>query len=217
MAFLIDPIRDYIEDRWPDVTSKGVYNRRKIAGTNTWSQHAWANAWDIGPPKGEPYYNAPTLDDVARHMRDLRSRGVLVNGAQIGTILWRVRNHYDHIHIERAPKQRGTPPLNPPVTDYLGDSMLCESGDKGPVVQAWQECLLELGYELPEWGADASYGNETATATKKFQEDYNLPKTGAFDAKTYAALVVGTEKVGAGAHVHTVRIPGRTIKTSDPA
>ena len=212
MSFLIDPIRDYIEDRWPDVTSKGVYNRRPIAGTSTWSQHSWANAWDIGPPKDEPYYNAPTLTEIAKHMRALRDKGTLVNGAKIGTILWQVKNHYDHIHIERAPKQTGTPPMNPPLIDYEGgDSMLCEKGDKGPVVQAWQEVLLSLGYDLPEWGADASYGGETESATGALQKDAGLPVTGAYDAKTYAWL---NTRGGEVTHTHTVRIPARTIKTS---
>lgn len=31
----------------------GYYNRRKIAGSTSWSQHSWANALDIGP-----YYGA---------------------------------------------------------------------------------------------------------------------------------------------------------------
>ena len=31
----------------------GWYNRRKISGSNTWSQHAWSNALDIGPYYGQ--------------------------------------------------------------------------------------------------------------------------------------------------------------------
>lgn len=33
----------------PNWSHMGWYNRRKIAGTNIWSQHAWSNALDIGP------------------------------------------------------------------------------------------------------------------------------------------------------------------------
>ena len=42
----------YFQDPAPPAPSwshMGWYNRRKIAGSNTWSQHAWANALDIGP------------------------------------------------------------------------------------------------------------------------------------------------------------------------
>lgn len=34
-------------------THMGGWNRRKIAGSNTWSQHAWWNALDIGPYIGK--------------------------------------------------------------------------------------------------------------------------------------------------------------------
>lgn len=33
-------------------THMGIYNRRRIAGSSTWSQHAYANAIDIGPYYG---------------------------------------------------------------------------------------------------------------------------------------------------------------------
>ena len=33
-------------------THMGWYNRRRIAGSSSWSQHAWANALDIGPYYG---------------------------------------------------------------------------------------------------------------------------------------------------------------------
>jgi hypothetical protein len=35
-----------------DWTHMGWYNRRTIAGTTVWSQHAWSNALDIGPYYG---------------------------------------------------------------------------------------------------------------------------------------------------------------------
>lgn len=35
-----------------DWTHMGWYNRRRIAGTTIWSQHAWSNALDIGPYYG---------------------------------------------------------------------------------------------------------------------------------------------------------------------
>jgi hypothetical protein len=44
-----------------DWTHMGWYNRRKIAGTNIWSQHSWSNALDIGPYWGvaeqQPFYD----------------------------------------------------------------------------------------------------------------------------------------------------------------
>lgn len=45
---------DYFIDPEPDTewTHMGWYNRRPIAGSLRWSQHAWGNAIDIGPYYG---------------------------------------------------------------------------------------------------------------------------------------------------------------------
>ncbi len=32
----------------PGTTGRGIYNRRYIAGTTTWTQHSWSNAVDLG-------------------------------------------------------------------------------------------------------------------------------------------------------------------------
>lgn len=90
-------------DTWFDsgrLRQWGVYNRRYIAGTRTWSQHAWGNAWDIGIPR------LADGDVVAAWLIAQRRAGTL----PIGTILWRVPDHFDHIHVEGSPKQTGTPP-----------------------------------------------------------------------------------------------------------
>jgi hypothetical protein len=42
--------------------------------------------------------------------------------------------------------------------------MLCKFGDAGPVVAALQNLILETGGSLPQFGADADYGQETANA-----------------------------------------------------
>lgn len=78
----------------------GTYNRRKIAGSTSWSQHAWGNAWDIGCSLAEG-------DALVRWLKAERDSGRL----PIGTILWRVKDHFDHIHVEGKPKKTGTPPV----------------------------------------------------------------------------------------------------------
>lgn len=45
----------YFQDQKPPDpcwSHMGWYNRRKISGSNSWSQHAWSNALDIGPYYG---------------------------------------------------------------------------------------------------------------------------------------------------------------------
>jgi len=47
-------------------------------------------------------------------------------------------------------------------------------GDKGEEVRVLQNKLLALGYSLPKYGADGSYGAETTTAVIAFQTDKGL-------------------------------------------
>lgn len=97
-----------------DYRSLGIYNRRFIAGTTRWSQHAWGNAWDIGVAGlWVPFASAGSgtaaqkrLDEVYDYLIELRSQGV-----PIGTIIWRKSAHWNHIHVEGIPKKVGTPPV----------------------------------------------------------------------------------------------------------
>lgn len=97
-----------VQSQIPTVTNMGITCRRPInysgcdfktlpAGAR-WSQHAWGNAVDIGVP------NLATGDQVERYL--IRNRKRL----GLGSILWRVPNHYDHLHVEGSPRRSGNPP-----------------------------------------------------------------------------------------------------------
>ena len=53
-----------------DWTHMGWYNRRKIAGSTTWSQHSWSNAIDLGPywyvKEQQVFYDFLTGREAAR-------------------------------------------------------------------------------------------------------------------------------------------------------
>lgn len=91
-------LQEHLKQRWPDLTFEG-YNCRPIAGTRQWSQHSWpgSNAQDI-------FGSTARLDQVAAYLR--------VNKVRFGikTILWRVKDHYDHVHADMWPTGYGTPP-----------------------------------------------------------------------------------------------------------
>jgi Glycosyl hydrolases family 25 len=54
------------------------------------------------------------------------------------------------------------------ITGAGGMSMLCNFGETSPVVQAMQELLLKVDPgALPQFGADANYGQETANAMSR--------------------------------------------------
>ena len=98
---MTEPCRQFRAEvfaRYPKLTDLGYYNRRPIARSKVWSQHAWGNAQDLGGP-------VVTLDLAAAWLQANRSR------LNIRVLLWRVPDHYDHIHVDFNPKQIGTPPL----------------------------------------------------------------------------------------------------------
>ena len=84
--------------QFPRVTNMGIYNYRKIAGTNTWSEHAWANAVDFGVP------SMAYGDTVKRWLANQTGR------FNIDNLLWRVEGHYDHIHVDFNWNHGSTPP-----------------------------------------------------------------------------------------------------------
>jgi len=47
-------------------------------------------------------------------------------------------------------------------------------GTAGEDVKAFQTNLLTLGYELPQWGADSQYGDETEAAAQEFCHAHHL-------------------------------------------
>lgn len=75
-------------------------------------------------------------------------------------------------------------------------------GDKGEDVKALQQMLIDRGYDLGKWGADGSYGAQTAEAVKAFQRSCGLTADGICGPKTWAAL----EKTDGT--LYTVTIPG---------
>lgn len=79
------------------VSSAGVAVCRRISGSTTWSQHAWGNAWDITG-------SVATLDRVAAFLRSPAMR------PHVAQVLWRVPDHYGHIHVSGRPMFVGTPP-----------------------------------------------------------------------------------------------------------
>ena len=65
-------------------------------------------------------------------------------------------------------------------------------GSKGSYVTLAQTKLIQLGYNLPKYGADGSFGSETESAVKTFQKDHGLTPDGVIGQKTWEALESGT-------------------------
>jgi len=61
-------------------------------------------------------------------------------------------------------------------------------GSKGEPVRKVQEGLMDLGYQLPKFGADSDFGNETKQAVLEFQSDNKLTYDGVVGVQTMGRL-----------------------------
>jgi hypothetical protein len=168
-------VMDQLDNRFPNLRG-GHVNCRKIARTETWSQHSWPNARDLyhvhygysTDPRHQEY-----LDEVyaflVTHKRDLSIR----------TIIWRKKDHFNHIHIDGYPRGYGTPSCaggtyrmqystgeivngdpgpefglielpDKEIVTVTNDSTIRE-GDRGLEVALVQQDLIDLGYDLGSW------------------------------------------------------------------
>lgn len=78
-----------------------------------------------------------------------------------------------------------------PTETTLGGRLLklTEPLTKGSDVEMLQELLMQLGYVLPEHGADGEYGQETVEAVEAFQHTEGLEVDGKYGPLTHAALM----------------------------
>ena len=104
----IDIIVGTVVAAYPGVTNLGTQVCKKIAGSSTWSQHAYGNAVDFGGPGawGSPG-NIALLDAVVAYIDRLDVQGY-IDVAQVGWRNW--PNHWPgHAHISASPMSSGTP------------------------------------------------------------------------------------------------------------
>jgi hypothetical protein len=92
--------------RWfPHAASLGIFNCRRISGSSAWSQHAFADAWDVASPQsvktGRP-------DDYLRGIVNTlnQRKGALA----ITRIIFGDAAHQNHAHVDVDPDRGGTPP-----------------------------------------------------------------------------------------------------------
>ena len=73
-------------------------------------------------------------------------------------------------------------------------SRLLRRGNRGEDVRQLQKLMLEMGYDLPRYGADGDFGTETEAALKRMQAALDLEVDGVYGEATHAALMAALEK-----------------------
>lgn len=206
---------------FPDVSSFGVYNPRHIgsASWRPWSQHAgcepargwWGNAWDMTSP-ASVLTHGPRGPSNPVHMAYLdllylwlRSRR---DSLRINELLWRVPDHFDHIHGSTWPKMaddfwRKHPTKGGAVLTIAKDGTRSDTyrleadmaqgltqGDSGKQVVRLQRLLNALASPpVPALKVDGVYGALTASEVERYQIRREIPEPdGAYDAFTRADL-----------------------------
>lgn len=102
-----------IKNVWPELDSLtnvyGCFNRRKIAGSSSWSLHAEGRALDVGVPAGGNEFGWQLACDLVSNRVPIGTMRVMWDGHIWSTEKpdqWRrlqtsTDQHLDHIHIEQ--------------------------------------------------------------------------------------------------------------------
>ena len=134
--------------------SRSFYDNKGLADINCDS--IWKAAY--GTNNGEPQYNVEPSDC---NIWQYTSKGEV---AGIGTRIDM------NLMFDDIPTPEPSPEPEPPTPEYR----MLYKGCSGNDVVYLQDKLQEKGYELPEFGTDGYYGNETEEAVRKLQRDAGL-------------------------------------------
>lgn len=166
---------------WCSVKGEGeVPNEHKVPGLAVFMGKTAKNITHVG------YLVAPV--DPSKPEGDwyvIEARGVMYGVVKTklnarGWNYWGYMDKYfDYSKHDEVP--------NPEIVESLGYRTL-RKGDEGQDVKELQNILMKAGYELPKYGVDGDFGEETLKAVKAFQTDHNLTTDGIVGKQTYTAL-----------------------------
>lgn len=156
-------------------------------------QAAGVNVWNGG--------NAPTTRTLERVLvgtgafEALRDEKYLTGTGYLleGDILLKPGSHVVMVlgDDDKTPVQTvHTAPKQETVTIYYSVRLpMLVKGMESEAVKSMQQLLLAKGYELPRYGADGDFGEETENALLLFQEDMNLDPDAKCGPNTWHALL----------------------------
>lgn len=127
---------EHLQKEFPSLRA-GQWNCRYIGNDpdRGWSTHAWGAGLDISH-KDWGYSTNPVhqawLDSVALWLEQYRYE------LSIKVMLWRVADHYNHIHVDFWWHDDGDPPCDGGVLEQVNSQGLHAFGDQGPENGYWE-------------------------------------------------------------------------------
>jgi len=85
---------------------------------------------------------------------------------------------------DKKPNPRKYLPISDEFCDIALGKAQVKKGAEGELVKLFQEALIKCGIELPEFGADGKFGNETRDGVREFQRRENLTVDGGIGVET---------------------------------
>ena len=164
----------------------GCYNRRRIAGSSKWSNHASATAvdlnWNLHPPRGK--YIGFSKEQIAAITAILHELPVIRWG---GSIAEAVSYFEAQARIHQPRKARQWPAFPDPMHFEIAPGVTLDQVEK-VATKLLQAQLIQLGHDLGKAGIDGVRGPKTAAALTTFQADAGLKPDGVDGPKTWAAI-----------------------------
>ena len=176
-------------------TDKGISNK---SGANSCpdkganSMFAWAKS------KGMEWGTIDTLPEIIGlalhtdgHVGYYIGNGYAVEwrGFNYGCVRTKVKERKWKYWYKLPFIQYGEAATDVPAPEIALGSRLLKRGMVGSDIKALQELLMQLGYALPKYGANAKFGAETEKALRAFQKETGLTVDGKYSDRTHAALM----------------------------
>ncbi|CAI2766906.1 eCIS core domain-containing protein [Flavobacterium collinsii] len=145
------------------------------------SQELGAQAFTNG---NDVYFNKGKYNPDSREGKHLLAHELTHTIQQTGAVQKSVEPSSTAAEDLESPRFKGDYKLEQTHDDldYLA------TGSKGEPVQKVQSGLIDLGYQLPKFGADGDFGSETRAAVFKFQSDNGLSYDGIVGVQTIGRL-----------------------------
>ena len=112
-----------------------------------------------------------------------------VTRTKLSSVKWKYWGLMKGLTYEFVPGDKSEEKHEPTLAEVY--PLITKGSRKTGFVEEMQRLLIKAGYELPKYGADGDFGNETLKALKAFQKDHGLKVDGKCGPLTWGELLKG--------------------------